>query len=107
MRRHHDMGGEPAGPVGIEEHELEPWEKRVDAIVRLLLAKRLMTLDEMRRGIEDLGPGAYDSMSYFERWIAATTNVLLAKGVLGVRELGEAIEAAGWRDPATGMGRSP
>lgn len=96
MRRHHDMGGEPAGAIEQGEHEHDPWEKKVDAIVRLLLAKRLMTLDEMRRAIEDLGPGAYDRMSYFERWIAATTNVLLGKRVLEVHELGTAIEAAGW-----------
>lgn len=94
MRRHHDMGGQPAGPLDLREHDLEPWEKKVDAIVRLLLAKRLMTLDEMRRSIEDLGPGAYDELGYFERWITATANILLAKGVLEVREIGEAIAAA-------------
>lgn len=94
MRRHHDMGGQPAGLLDLREHDLEPWEKKVDAIVRLLLAKRLMTLDEMRRAIEDLGPGAYDELSYFERWITATTNILLAKGVLKVREIGEAIAVA-------------
>lgn len=102
MRRHHDMGGAPAGPVERTEHELEPWEKRVDAVVRLLLAKKLMTLDEMRRAIEDLGPGAYDELSYFERWIAATTNVLLGKGILRVQELGEAIEAVRARRAAAG-----
>ena len=36
MRRHHDMGGEPAGPVVPAEHDYAPWEKRVDAILRLL-----------------------------------------------------------------------
>lgn len=102
MRRHHDMGGTPAGPVERTEHELEPWEKRVDAVVRLLLAKKLMTLDEMRRAIEDLGPGAYDELSYFERWISATTNVLLGKGILRVQELGEAIEAVRARRAAAG-----
>jgi hypothetical protein len=95
MRRHHDMGGEPAGPVERhDEHDHAPWEKRVDAILRLLVAKRVITLDELRRGIEELGPGAYDELSYFERWIASITNVLLEKGVLHVQELGEAIEAA-------------
>ena len=71
MRRHHDMGGAPAGPIDRHEHELAPWEKQVDAILRLLLAKRMLTLDELRRGVEELGPGAYDELSYFERWIAA------------------------------------
>ncbi len=94
MRRHHDMGGLPAGPVERTEHELAPWEKKVDAILRLLIAKKVMTLDELRRGIEELGPGAYDELSYFERWIRSITNVLLEKGVLTVQELGLAIEAA-------------
>lgn len=94
MRRHHDMGGEPAGPIERHEHAYASWEKKVDAILRLLLAKRVMTLDELRRGIEDLGPGAYDELGYFERWIASITNVLLEKGVLRVQELGEAIAAA-------------
>ncbi len=94
MRRHHDMGGLPAGPVERTEHDHAPWEKKVDAILRLLVAKKVMTLDELRRGIEELGPGAYDELSYFERWIRSITNILLEKGVLGVHELGRAIEAA-------------
>ena len=94
MRRHHDMGGEPAGPVERHEHDHAPWEKRVDAILRLLLAKKIITLDELRRGVEELGPSAYDELSYFERWIAAITNILLEKGVLRVQELGEAIASA-------------
>lgn len=92
MRRHHDMGGLPAGAVEPADREQEPWERKVDAILRLLVAKRIMTLDELRRGIEELGPGAYDELSYFERWIAAISNILIEKGVLQVQELGEAIE---------------
>jgi hypothetical protein len=94
MRRHHDMGGLPAGPVVPHEHELEPWEKRVDAILRVLLAKGVLTLDELRRGVEELGPGAYDELSYFERWIASIANLLVEKGVVVVQELGEAVAAA-------------
>jgi hypothetical protein len=102
MRRHHDMGGEPAGPVELHEHDLAPWEKKVDAIFRLLWGKGVITLDELRRGIEDLGPGAYDELRYFERWIASITHVLLAKGIVHVQELGEAIEAAERRHAETG-----
>jgi hypothetical protein len=94
MRRHHDMGGAPAGPVASHEHEFEPWEKRVDAILRVLLAKEVLTLDELRRGVEELGPGAYDELSYFERWIASIANLLVEKGMVGVQELGEAVAAA-------------
>lgn len=90
LRRHHDMGGLPAGPVAQVEHDYAPWEKRVDAILRLLAdsKRRLITTDELRRGIEELGPGAYDEMSYYERWIASITNNLIEKGVITVDELG-------------------
>lgn len=100
MRRHHDMGGEPAGPIERAEHDHAPWEKQVDAILRLLMAKGVMTLDELRRGVEDLGPGAYDELGYFERWISSISNILLEKGVVGVQELGEAIAAAQARHAA-------
>jgi hypothetical protein len=102
MRRHHDMGGEPAGPLDLTEHDHAPWEKKVDALLRLLLAKQVMTLDELRRGVEELGPGAYDELSYFERWIAAIANVLLEKGVLHVQELGLAMAAAERRHAEAG-----
>ena len=90
MRRHHDMGGEPAGPVDATEHDKAPWEKRVDAIIRLLSddKRRLMRVDEMRRGVENLGPGAYDQLSYYERWIASASNLMIEKGVITVDELG-------------------
>ena len=90
MRRHHDMGGEPAGPVEATEHDYAPWEKRVDAITRLLgdPKRSLLRTDELRRGIENLGPGAYDELSYYERWISSTTNLMIEKGVITVDELG-------------------
>ena len=42
----------------------------------------MFTVDEMRRGIEELGAKAYDEMSYYERWAASTTNVLIEKGII-------------------------
>ena len=90
MQRHHDMGGLKAGPVEQGEHAHEPWEKRVDAILRLLADPKrgLITVDELRRGIEDIGPGAYDELSYYERWITSISNNLIEKGVLTVEEVG-------------------
>ncbi len=94
MRRHHELGGLSAGPVEQTEHDYTPWEKRVDAILRLLAAKklRLITLDEHRRAIEELGPGAYDELSYYERWISAITHILIEKGVISIDELGRKME---------------
>jgi hypothetical protein len=89
-RGYHDMGGLPAGPVERGEHDYALWEKRVDALLVLLSAKErdLVRVDELRRGIEQLGPGAYDELSYYERWIASITDVLLGKGVITSDELG-------------------
>ena len=89
-RAHHDMGGLPAGPVERGEHDYALWEKRVDALLVLLSDKkrRLIRVDELRRGIEQLGAKAYDEMSYYERWIASITSNLLEKGVITSDELG-------------------
>jgi hypothetical protein len=90
MRSHHDMGGEPAGPVERSEHDYALWEKRVDALKALLSPpyRELVTTDEMRRNIEALPPDAYDKMTYYERWISAVTNTLLQRGVITADELG-------------------
>ncbi len=92
QRRHHDMGGLAAGPVERQERDYAPWEKKVDATMRALLAAGLITVDELRRGIEEIGPGAYDELTYYERWITSITNLLLEKRVLTPREIGLAIE---------------
>lgn len=89
MRRHHDIGGLDAEPVAPVEHDYAPWEKRIDAIMRLIAGPgNMMSIDELRRGIEDIGPGAYDGLSYYERWITSMTNLLLEKRVITVAELG-------------------
>lgn len=90
LRRHHDMGGQEAGPVEATEHDYAMWEKKVDAIIRLLnkTDPQLLVVDEMRRGIEELGPGVYDDLNYYERWISSATNILVEKGVLDIDELG-------------------
>lgn len=104
MQRHHDMGGKPAGPVDRAEHDCAPWEKRVDAILRLLAdrKRRLITVDELRRGIEELGPGVYDELSYYQRWMASIGNLLLEKGTISVDELGRKMAEveARWTDAA-------
>ena len=61
-----------------------------DALMVLLASRerRVITVDELRRGIEQLGAEAYDAMSYYERWVASITNTLLNKGVISADELG-------------------
>lgn len=90
MRRYHDIGGLPTGAIERTEHNYELWEKRVDALVVLLSNKKppIILDDELRRGIESLGAEAYEQLSYYERWLAALTQILLEKGILSVDEVG-------------------
>src|SRR4030095_3616416 len=103
-RSTHDMGGLAAGPVLPAEHDYALWEKRVDALMMLLSHKerRLITVDELRRNIESLGPEAYDSMTYYERWIFAITRTLIQRRVITVDELGRRSEEVRAREPANG-----
>ena len=91
MRSHHDMGGLPAGPVERGEHVLAIWEKRVDALAMLLGERGLRRVDEARRQIEALTPNAYDTMSYYERWMAAIGSGLLGRGVVTADEIARAM----------------
>ena len=86
----HDVGGRPAERVEKDEHPHALWEYRVDAMMMLLThpSRKLLILDELRRNIEALGPDAYESMGYYERWCAAITNAMIDRGVVTSDELG-------------------
>ena len=38
MRRYHDMGGQPEGPIDTADHATEPWAKTLTAILGALRA---------------------------------------------------------------------
>ncbi len=88
-RQHHDMGGLPGGPVDPTDHSFAPWQKRIEATVRLALMspKNRFTVDQFRRAIEELPPNLYDSLTYFEKWIAALSNLLVSRGALTQTEI--------------------
>jgi hypothetical protein len=88
MHGYHDIGGEDFGPVDRGQHNVEPWEKRVDALLVLLSRKGVITVDELRLGIETLGSDAYDRLTYYERWIASITRALMSRGIFTTDELG-------------------
>jgi hypothetical protein len=85
---HHDLGGTQTGaPISREEHAVLPWELRVDALMRLLSDPNrpggaLMTVDELRRGIEALSPEAYRSLGYYEKWLQSMIAIMTEKGVI-------------------------
>ena len=101
MRRPHDIGGLEEEDIDLAGHAAEPWEKRVRVLLQQLgrRAVPVVSRDELRRGIEDLGAEEYGRLSYHERWAASITNVLLQKGVIDVDELGRKMQEveARWR----------
>ncbi|WP_255765964.1 SH3-like domain-containing protein [Nereida sp. MMG025] len=92
MKRWHDMGGDEAGTIDIAQHDFALWEKRVDALMVLCSSKGLFTVDGLRRVLEDMGPDAFETMSYYERWIASVNQNLLEAGSYSVAELAAKME---------------
>jgi hypothetical protein len=94
-RAHHDLGGVSkflCEPVDVEPHALTDFDKEVDALSGVLRMKRLMTVDEMRRGIEAIPEAEYHRLSYYRRWMRSVTDNLLRKGVITEAELRAALE---------------
>ena len=89
IRRPHDLGGLSDTNIDRSDHDFAYWEKQIDSIMRLVSDKErgLLTVDELRRNVEDLGPDVYKSLSYYERWILALSNIFLQKGVFKVAEM--------------------
>src|SRR5690349_17681104 len=97
FRQHHDMGGLPSGPVdAAARHEFAPWQRRIEATVRLALmsSKNRFTVDQFRRAIEELPADLYDSLTYFEKWIAALSNLLVSRGALTKAEVDASVARA-------------
>ncbi len=89
MRRVHDMGGLAAGRVQATDHELEVYAKRAQAVMTLLRdpARAMARLDEMRRNTEDL-EDRYLDISYDDRVVHSTAQILIQRGILSIEELG-------------------
>ena len=88
----HDMGGSPGGPIDKSQHETEDWERLADAVTIVLDKKGIKTTDEHRRAQEGLPPERYRSLGYYERWVAATEQLLVEKDILTREEIDERAE---------------
>jgi hypothetical protein len=91
MRGYHDIGGDPAGPVPQQELPWLHWEKQVEAVRNLLgdNMRRLVSLDEMRRGFESFGVEKYKALSFYRRRLEAMIDILEEKGVVTRAEIEE------------------
>lgn len=95
-RAHHDMGGVPrflCEEIDIQPHELTAFDREVDALRQLLSAKGLMTVDELRRGIEEIPEEEYLRLSYYQKWIRSITATLIRRGVFTADDIAERLEA--------------
>jgi hypothetical protein len=89
-RAHHDLGGVSkfmCMAVDTEPHALTDFDREVDAIRQILSARGVMSVDELRRGIEAIPEAEYHRLTYYQRWIRSITDTLLRKGVVTEAEL--------------------
>ncbi len=96
QRAHHDMGGVAkflCEPIDTGAHALDDFDREVDAIRGILGAKGVMSVDELRRGIEAIPEAEYHHLSYYQRWIRSIADNLLARGVITEGELRAALDA--------------
>jgi len=86
--RAHDLGGRPAGRVERTEHEAEPWQNLVTALMYVLRDHcHLAKTDEMRRAIEDMDPENYRRLGYFDKWAVGLSTLVLEKSLISREEL--------------------
>jgi nitrile hydratase len=82
----HDIGGLArfhCTPVEHDEAPPDAFGKRVDALRQVLAQKGLMTVDELRRGIESIPEGEYFALGYYERWLRSIAALMVEKGHVG------------------------
>ena len=94
-RAMHDLGGVSrflCEGIDTEPHTLTEFDRTVDALRQILGAKKLVSVDELRRGIESIPEADYLRLSYYEKWIRSITDNLLAHGVITEAELQTALD---------------
>lgn len=102
MRGPHDVGGLELGPVDTTESSLTFWELQIDAIRAVIGSKKIVSTDENRRTIEQLGNDVYDTLNYYERWTAALQRQMVDKGILTQHEIDKRVELVRQRLQNTG-----
>ncbi len=94
-RAHHDIGGVSRFmclPIDTEPHALTDFDRQVDAIRQIVSRRGLMSVDELRRGIEAIPEDDYFRLTYYQRWIRSVVGILLGKGVITEAELQAALD---------------
>jgi L-fucose isomerase-like protein len=88
MRGPQDIGGLPAGPVEPVDEPIQYWHMQQEAM-RLLLGdaqRRMLSVDEVRRGFESFSPEKYASLGFYERRLESMLDILVEKGIIDREE---------------------
>ena len=56
-----------------------------------LSTKGLLSVDELRRGLEDLPEAAYKHRSYYEKWAASVASIQMERGNISQRDIDAAM----------------
>jgi hypothetical protein len=89
----HDMGGlQCFGPVHPEPHEPlfhAPWERHAMALTVAMGATGQWNIDQMRSARESLPPAQYLGMSYYQIWLKALQDMMVARQLVTAHECRE------------------
>ena len=87
----HDLGGKQGfgqvrhSPKAETYHAA--WEKRVNAMVALVVKRAIINMDEYRHAIERMEPRHYLAASYYERSLTGLATLCVEKGVVTAEDL--------------------
>jgi hypothetical protein len=102
-RGYHDIGGKEAGAIPMVELPWLHWEKQVEAVRNLLGdgTRRMLSLDELRRGFESFGEEQYKALSFYRRRLEAMVDILIEKDVFSQEEFDREVASvrARWEAP--------
>jgi nitrile hydratase len=91
MKPYHDIGGNPAGAIKLDELEApifdQPWHKRVLGLTVAGGAMGKWSIDTSRFWRETLPKSDYQSFTYYEKWLAALNNLFVASGLISRDEI--------------------
>lgn len=88
----HDIGGLDFGPLNLDEHPNTTFERRVDALMMLMIGPNgVFTADALRRAIEAYNEEDYAHLAYYEKWVRALRILLVERGVLTDAQIDERI----------------
>lgn len=92
-RGYHDIGGVSGGEIPQTEVPWMHWEKQTEAVRNLLGdgTRRIISLDELRRGFESFGEYKYRSLSFYRRRLEAMIDILIEKEIISKSDLDLAV----------------